>query len=276
MEQPLDNDLAKIRIWRWSSNTLVPAARRQDPAVWRRTGFVLAASRSTPSWRRWTDRAPPPTQQQEDNSQSRCVGHWTTAGCSINRSPVLGSVTWSPHLQEFPSSQRQLLQEVLSRNPAGDPIGLLNILRLGPLQDRSDVFLGILDLLHLDLRSGRGRTNQKISSSTSPPCGKHRDNKSGYYYNLWNATSVQNSCDWGFSGCYDDRRLKPNTHHSFENDVWFAVVRGVNDAGAVDEEDASHQSDVLPHLQTTGSEFNSWMWDTTHRLDQKWHGPNQT
>lgn len=130
--------------------------------------------------------SPPYTTAGRQQSEQVCgtLNHSRMFDQSIDRSPVLGSVTWSPHLQEFPSSQRQLLQEVLSRSPAGDPIGLLNILRLGPLQDRSDVFLGILDLLHLDLRSGRGRTNQKILSSTSPPCGKHRDNKSGYYYNL--------------------------------------------------------------------------------------------
>lgn len=40
------------------------------------------------------------------------------------------------------------------------------------------------------------------------------------------------------------------TYHSFEDNIRFAVLWRVDDTWTVDEEDAPHQRDVLPHLKT--------------------------
>lgn len=43
------------------------------------------------------------------------------------------------------------------------------------------------------------------------------------------------------------------TYHSFEDNIWFAVLWRVDNTWTVDEEDAPHQRDVLPHLKISSS-----------------------
>lgn len=79
----------------------------------------------------------------------------------------------------------------------------------------------------------------------------------GHYCCFTNATVFQNSVyKVDITKPLHIKKKKQETYHSFQNNIRFTVFWRVDNTRAVNEEDAPHQSDVLPHLKRKDIHFS--------------------